>query len=92
MRLERFLEAGVDRLEARAGVEAEAGEDLGRDVDLGVAQPVRRESARDRDRRLDVVLGPAKEPAHLGVEREEALRVSHRARAAESKAARSAKG
>jgi hypothetical protein len=77
-RLERLLEAGVDRLEARARVEADAREDLRRDVDLRVAQPSVRERLRHRDRRGHVVVGRAEEPAELRVELEETARVLHR--------------
>ncbi len=75
--LQGLLESDVDRLQARRRVHADPREDLGRNVDFGVAQAVRRQGARHGERRLHVVLGPAKEPTDLGIEQQEALRVSH---------------
>src|SRR5262245_55547309 len=74
--LERLLEPGVDRLDARIRVHPEARVDLGRDVHLGVANPGVRTAAGHGERGFHVVLGAAEEPADLGVEQQEALRVA----------------
>ena len=50
------------------GVEADAREDLGRDVDLGVVDAVVGQGAGHRERGADVVLRAAEEPADFGVE------------------------
>ena len=89
--LEGFAKPDVDRLEAGRGIQADPREDLGRDVDLGVAQAVgRRATPATASDAADVVLGPAEETADLGVEREEACE-SRTPRRAASNAAASAK-
>ena len=73
--LERFPETDVDRLEARPGIEADAPEDLGRHVDLGVVDPVVGERPGHGERGADVVLGPPEETAHVGEEPQESGRI-----------------
>ena len=77
--LERLAEADVDRFEAGGRVEPESCRDLGRHVDLGVAQSVLGERLRHGDRGADVVLGPPEETADLRVEKQELLRVARAA-------------